>query len=170
MRKPGVFLAYEPRTIGLRCALACLGSQRDVYGWFTGPCSDGSIASCYFVLEDFYHNAPTRYAVVNQADLHSHWALDEARRHQLARMQKVFAREWLLEREDPGAAKELQAYAEAGLAAGEVNVRFGRLAQFSTAQPDWIYCSPRFERSVLRQLDKRWPLEYRVDIEPMAVR
>lgn len=46
------------------------------------------------------------------------------------------------------------------LAVGELNVRYERLARFSTGQPVWTYCSPGFQRSVLRQLAKRRPLEY----------
>ena len=169
MHTPNVFLAYAPRGAGLRCALAYLGSKRDVYGWFIGPCSDASIASCYFLLEDFYGGGPSRYEVVNQPDLHSAWGLDEARRHELARMQEAFAHEWLLCRDDSRAAAELRAYADAELAVGEVNVRFERLAKFSTLQPNWTYYSSHFERSVLRHLSKRWPLEYRCDFESTAV-
>jgi nucleotide-binding universal stress UspA family protein len=105
---------------------------------------------------------------VDQADLHSAWSLDEARRHELARMQEAFAREWLFYRDDPRAAAELQAYAEAELAVGELNVRFERLARFSTLQPNWTWYSARFERPVLRHLARRWPLEYRFDFEPAA--
>ena len=166
MQTPNLFLAYAPRGAGLRCVVAYLASGRDVYGWYTGPCGDASIASCYFLLEDFYTGKPTRDAVVNQSDLHSDWPLDDARRHELARMQEAFAREWLLYRDDARAAAGLQAYAEAELAVGEINVRFGRLAKFSTLQPNWTYYSPRFERSVLRHLASRWPLEYRFDAEP----
>ena len=169
MHTPNIFLAYAPRGAGLRCALAYLGAGRDLYGWFTGPCSDASIASCYFLLEEFFSSTPTRYEAVNQADLHASWPLAEARRHELARMQETFAREWLFYRDEPRAAAELQAYAGAELAAGEVNVRFERLARFSKLQPNWTCYSPHFERSALRQLAKRWPLEYQCDFEPTAV-
>lgn len=162
---PDIFLAYAPRGAGLRCALAYLASARDVYGWFTGPRLDTSVASCFFLLEDYYLDRPTRYEAVEQADLHSEWLLDEARRHELAGMQDAFAREWLFYRDDPRSSGELQAYSEAELAAGEVNVRFERLAKFSTLQPNWTFYSPRFERSVLRRLAKRWPLEFRLDID-----
>jgi hypothetical protein len=168
MRTPNVFLAYAPRGPGLRCALAYLTSERDVYGWFTGPRHDASIASAFFLIEDFYTNRPTRYEAVHHADLHSAWSLDEARRHELARMQDAFAREWLFHRDDLGAAAQLQAYAEAELAVGEINARFERLAKFSTLQPNWSYYSPHFERPLLRHLAKRWPLEYRFDFEPEA--
>lgn len=163
METPEIFLAYAPRGAGLRCALAYLSSAHDVYGWFTGPRHDTSIASCYFLLEEFYLPAATRYEAVDQSDLHSHWPLDETRRHALAAMQEAFAREWLCYRDDPHIAAELEAYADAELASGELNLRFARLEKLSKLQPNWTFYSPRFERSVLRQLAKRWPLEYHFD-------
>jgi hypothetical protein len=168
MKEPEFFLAYAPRGAGLRCALAYLSSQRDVYGWFTGLRPDASLASGYFLLEDFYANRPARYESVEHGQLHSAWLLDEARRHELARMQEAFAHEWLFYRDDAHAVRELEAYAEAELASGEVNVRFERLARFSTLQPNWTLYSPGFERTVLRSLTKRWPLEYRLYSEPAA--
>ena len=168
METPRIFIAYAPRGAGLRCALAYLAAERDVYGWFTGPDDDGGVASVFFVSEDFYTNRPARYEAVDSAQLHSHWSLDEARRHELAQMQEAFAHEWLFYRDDPRAAAELEAYAEAELAAGEVNLRFERLGKLSTLQPNWTYYSPGFERAVLRHLAKRWPLEYRFDLEEAA--
>lgn len=166
MQTPNVFLAYAPRGPGLRCAVAYLTSGRDVYGWFTGPRLDLATASCYFVIADFFTGAPARYEAVDQADLHSAWSLEEPRRHELARLQDMAAREWLFYRDDPRAAAEFEAYREAELAApGEVNVRFERLSRFSTLQPNWTYYSPGFAASVLRHLAKRWPLEYRLDLE-----
>lgn len=169
MKTPNLFIAYAPRGAGLRCAIAYLASERDVYGWYTGPRDDTSVAAQYFLLEDFYTNRPARDAVVNQADLHSTWALDEARRHELARMQELFVREWLFYPDDPRAAAEFRSYAKAELAVGEVNLRFERIARLSTLQPNWTYYSPRFERPVLRHLARRWPLEYRADVEAVAV-
>ena len=60
MKTPSIFIAYAPRGAGLRCALAYLASERDVYGWYTGPRDDSSIAAQYFLIEDFYSNRPTR--------------------------------------------------------------------------------------------------------------
>jgi hypothetical protein len=161
MRTPNVFLAYAPRGSGLRCAVAYLTAGSDAYGWFVGPREDTSVASGFFLLQDLYTAGEASYDAVQQDALHSRWALDEARRHALAGMQEAFAREWLFFRDDPRAAKELQAYAEAELAAGEVSLRFARLAKLSKLQPNWTYYSPGFERTVLRHLAKRWPLEYR---------
>jgi hypothetical protein len=168
MKTPHIFIAYAPRGAGLRCALAYLASERDVYGWYTGPRDDTSFAAQYFLIEDFYTKRPARDAAVDQADLHLPWALDEARRHELARMQEAFAREWLLYRDDSRAAAELALYAKAELAAGEVNLRFERIAKLSTLQPNWTYYSSGFERSVLRHLAKRWPLEFSFDLAQAA--
>ena len=149
MHTPEIFIAYAPRGAGLRCAVACLGAGRDVYGWFTGAQPDADIASRCFLLEDYYSSRETRYESVDLADLHSAWSLDEARRHELASMQEAFAHEWLFHRDDARAAAEQRAYEDAALAAGgAVNVRF--------------------EHSVLRHLAKRWPLEFRPDYEPAA--
>jgi hypothetical protein len=160
MRTPNVFLAYAPRGIGLRCALAYVASERDVYGWFLGSREDTCTVSAFFFLENFYSSGMTRYEAVDEADLHCAWSLDEARRHELARMQEAFSREWLFYRDDARAVAELQAYAEAELAAGEVNIRFERLAKLSKLQPNWTFYSAGFERQVLHFLAKHWPLEY----------
>ena len=169
MGTPNVFVAYAPLGAGLRCALAYLSAERDVYGWFTGPAADGGIAAQYFLMEDFYSNRPARYEAVDRAALHSRWSLDEARRHQLAALQEAFGREWLVYRGDPLAAVELACYAKAELAVGSVNLRFERIAGLSKLQPNWTWYSPRCERSVLRHLAKRWPLEYRFDAAEAAV-
>lgn len=168
MQTPNVFLAYAPAGPGLACALAYLASQRDACGWFLGPSPDGETVRRYFLLEDFYSARATRYEAVPEADLHANWSLDEDRRHELARMQEAFVREWLVFRDDPRAAAELQAYAEAGYAAGEVIPRFERLAKFYTAHPVWTYFSPHFEREVLRHLARHWPLEFRLHAELAA--
>lgn len=157
MRDPEVFLAYTPRGPGLRCALAYLKDARDVYGWFSGLCADGTRTSGYFVLEHFYVNAPTSYEATD--DLHGHWSLDETRRHQLARMQEAVAREWLAY----GDEAETRAYDAAELGVGEENVRYAKLAKFSKLQPTWTHYSPGFERAVLNAVSKRWPLEYQPD-------
>lgn len=165
MKTPSTFIAYAPRGAGLRCALVYLASGREVCGWFTGPRADGSIAAEFFLMEDFYSNRPARYEAVDTAALHSRWSLDEARRHELAAMQDAFAHEWLVYRDDARAAAERASYAKAELATGEVGLRFERLAKLYTLQPNWTWYSPHFERSVLRHLAKRWPLEYRFDHE-----
>ena len=159
VRTPNIFFAYVPRGVGLRCAVAYLASERDVYGWFLGARDDGSLASAFFLLENFYTNGMTRYESVDEADLHSHWSLDEPRRHELAVMQEAVAREWLCYGEDA----DVDAYDIAELAVGAVNLRYAKLAKFSKLQPNWTYYSERFERRVLNFLARRWPLDYRPD-------
>jgi hypothetical protein len=169
MHAPEIFIAYAPRGGGLRCAVAYLSAGRDVFGWYAGPRADTHLASRCFLLEDYYAGRETRYESVDLADLHSPWSLEEARRHELARMQEMFAREWLYHPGDARAAAEQQAYEDAELAAGgPVGVRFERLGKFSRLQPNWTYYTPHFEQSVLRHLAKRWPLEFRPDYEPAA--
>lgn len=169
MRNPEIFIAYAPRGAGLRCAIAYLSGGDDVFGWYTGPRPDAQIASRCFLLEAYYTRRETRCESVDLADLHAAWPLDEARRHELARMQEMIAREWLFYPEDARAAAERQAYEEAELAAGgRVGLRFERLGKFSRLQPNWTYYTPHFEHSVLRQLAKRWPLEFRPDYAPAS--
>jgi hypothetical protein len=151
MQTPSIFLAYEPRPGGLHCALAYFKSGGDAYGWFTGPRRDASVASCYFLLEDFYANAPGRYEAVDHADLHSAWLLDERRRHELAQMQERFANGWLLNWQE-----------------GEVGVRAERLEKFSRLHAPWTFYSPGFARPVLKHLARQWPLAYRLDVERIA--
>lgn len=161
MHTPELFLAYTPRGAGLRCAVAYVHSDADVFGWFLGPCQDASIASRYFMLQDVFTTRPYRYEAVEEADLYSDWLLDEESRHELARVQEMFSREWLVYPADPRSQAERAAYDDAELGVGEINVRFERLARFSKLQPTWTCYSPQFERTVLRRLAKHWPLEYR---------
>jgi hypothetical protein len=141
MQAPNIFIAYEPG-VGLHCALAYLRSGADAYGWFTGRLRNGRVASRYFLLERFYANAPDRYEAVHDAELHSAWTLDEARRHELARMQAQVSNEWLREPE--------------------------RLERFSRAHRIWTFYSPGFERPVLKHLARHWPLAYRLGAESAA--
>lgn len=169
MHTPELYIAYAPQGAGLRCAIAYLSGGNDVFGWYTGPRPDAQPASRCFLLEDYYTKRETRYESVDLADLHSAWSLEEARRHELARMQEMFAREWLYYPDDARAPAERQAYEDAELAAGgPVGLRFERLGKFSRLQPNWTCYTPHFEHSVLRHLAKRWPLEYRPDFAPAS--
>jgi hypothetical protein len=163
MRAPELHFAYAPRGGGLLCALAYLDSERDVYGWFTGLHAGGRIAGYYFLLEAYHGPGAVRYEAVPAQDLHSGWSLEEARRHELARLEEAVVREWLFARDDPAAAADVLAYEKAELALGELGVRYRRLARFHTAAALWTWYTPAFQRSVLRQLARRWPLEYRPD-------
>ncbi len=166
MQTPNIFIAYAPRGAGLRCVLGYLTSTSDAYGWFTGPRHDLSVASSYVLLDGLFTPSPVGYDTVDVAALHSRWALDEKRRHELAALQQMLARDWLFYRDDSRATTELEAYAEAELAAGgEVALRFDHLAKLDKRQPNWTYYSPRFQRTVLRHLAARWPLEYRPHVD-----
>src|SRR3990172_5653068 len=159
-----IFLAYAPRGVGLRCAVAYLASGRDAYGWFTGA-RNGDLSSGYFVLEQFYSTRETAYIAVHDGDLHSDWLRDEARCQELARMQEAYRREWLFYLSYPDARKQLQIYADAELAVGLVNIRFERLNRLSKLQPNWTYYSRDFEQGVLKCLAGHWPLDYGGDDE-----
>ncbi len=161
MHTPQIFLCYAPRA-GLRCALAYVSGERDVHGWFTGPGKGGGgLESRYFVLEDFHTPRETRYVAVPDSELHSKWSRDEAMCHELAQLQETFAREWLFYRADPQAADELERYARAELAVGDVGVRFERLNRLSKSQAEWTHYSRDFEHGVLKCLSGHWPLDYR---------
>ncbi len=161
MSTPRIFLSYAPRA-GLRCAVAYLAGDRDAYGWFTGQ-SERGIESAYFVLEDFYTRQEARYVAVPESELHSKWTSDEARCHELARLQETFRAEWLFHPAELGAELQLARYADGELATGEVNVRFERLNRFSKEHVCWTYYSPACEHAVLKFLAAHWPLDYRVE-------
>jgi len=156
---PRVFLAYTPRGLGLRCAIACLSSGRDVYGWFTGPVRGGR-ASVYFTVDDFYSKG-ARYVAAPTLDPRAGWTVDAARCRELAALHDAFVTEWLFHRDDADATGELGALCHAQLATDELNVRYEKLGKFSKQHSTWTYSSPGFERPVLDYLAKRWPLEYR---------
>jgi hypothetical protein len=138
MQPPQVFVAAG--TQALECALAYLESERDAYGWYIGRRHDGSFAQAYFFIEDLFASAPERYETAS--DVHAHWSLDEARRHELAAMQEIFAREWL--ELDPGVVRVRSA-------------QRGKLVEGT-------YYSPAFEGVVLRHVAKHWPLAYRPNL------
>ena len=161
MDTPRIFLCYAPRA-GLRCALAYLAGERDAYGWFIGQ-GEGGVESAYFVLEDFYTRGETRYVAVPDSELHSRWTRDEARCHELARLQETFRSEWLFDPSELGAELQLARYADGELATGDINVRFERLTRFSKEQANWTYYSRDCEHGVLECLGTHWPLDYRVE-------
>jgi hypothetical protein len=135
MRTPHVFIAGGENRLG--CAVAYLESEGDAYGWYVGRRHDGTYARAYFLIDDLFANAPAAYEAVD--DPHADWSLDEPRRHELAAMQEVFAREWL-------------AFGE-----GVVGMRPGQHGKLAGG----TFYSPNFEAVVLRHLSKHWPLEYR---------
>lgn len=158
--QPRHFIAYAPRGAGLICAVLYVPLGQDVCGWYVGG-REGVLESAYFRLEAFYTPLDTQLVAVPDAALHAGKLGDPQLCQDLARMQEAFRREWLWDAGDPDAAAETAAYREAELALGEVNVRFARLAKFSKTQPTWTCYAQGFERSVLRVLAKRWPLDFR---------
>ncbi|HYL25325.1 MAG TPA: hypothetical protein VEV21_13115 [Burkholderiales bacterium] len=157
---PQVFVAYAPQGPGLRCAMFYVAAGDDLWGWFTGP-QGTLLITDYFRVAGFHALREPRYAVVDIAGLHCGWAEDQAMCGELARLQEQFARDWLFYRSAKGARAELAAYERSGLATGEVNLRFARLASLARTAPDWTYCSAAFEPAVLNWLGERWPLDYR---------
>lgn len=161
MQTPRIFLCYAPRA-GLRCALAYLAGPRDAYGWFIGRDDGGAIRSAYFVLEDYYTAGQTRYTEIADGDLHTKWTRDEARCHELARLEEAFRREWLVVASDVDAPAQLGRYERDEIAAGEVAIRVERLNRLSKDGVDWTYYSHDCEHGVLEFLSARWPLDYRI--------
>ena len=178
MSEPQVFLAYSPRGVGLRCAVMYFKGERDVYGWFTGA-RNAEFVSAYFLLENFYARSGTRFYASEGSDLYGGWRYDYAARparrlesavraddtlcHELERAQGAFVAEWLFYRGDPEAAPDMEAYGEAELALGEVNVRHRRLGRLARSHVTWTYYSQFFEQPVLQFLARNWPLDYRAE-------
>ncbi len=178
MSEPQAFLAYAPRGVGLCCAVMYLKGARDVYGWFTGA-RDNETVSAYFLLDGFYARSGTKFYASEGSDLYGGWRYDYAARparrlkspirpedelcHELERAQDAFVAEWLFYRGAPDASSDMDSYAEAELALGEVNIRYRQLNRLSRAHVTWTYYSPGFEQPVLRFLASHWPLDYRAE-------
>lgn len=173
MQTPQVFIAYTPRGAGLSCALAYRRTPRDVCGWFIGARNGDSVAN-YFLIDDFEHPSQTRFLATGDPFLG--WtneyapaalALDPPARladalcHELVRLQDAFRHEWLCYRSDPAAVAEFDHYAQGELAAGDVAIRFHRLARFSRLEPTWTFYSPKCENPVVGYLLRHGPLDYR---------
>ena len=75
-------------------------------------------------------------------------------------MRDRFAGEWLLFEADRDFAREGQAYREAELAHGTVNIRFRKLNKLDKQGALWRYYSKDFESVVADYLGQRWPLDY----------
>ena len=146
---PQIFLAYAAQGPGLRCAMFYFAAGEDLFGWFTGP-QGARLVADYFQVAGFHALREPRYAAGNRAMCRG-----------LARVQEQFVREWLFYRSAPDARSRLASYERTGLPAGEVNLRFARLAKLTRTLPEWTYESPAFEPAVLYWLAARWPLDYR---------
>jgi hypothetical protein len=75
-------------------------------------------------------------------------------------MQDAFAAEWLVFETDRDADREAQAYRDAELSQGRVNIRFAKLNKLEKKDPLWQYFSRNFESAVADYLARRWPLDY----------
>lgn len=174
MATPQVHLAYQPRGVGLACALVYLNKDPDVCGWWVGTRAAETLTA-YFCLERFYTTGSTALYVTADSDLYGGWrfdltsgrpreirpiAVDPALAHELERMQDAFASEWLSFPDSPHAEQEQRAYHEAELAHGSVNIRYDRLNKLDKKGPVWVYYSRGFESAVLEFLEDRWPLDY----------
>jgi len=164
---PQAFVAYAPQGPGLRCAMLYFAAGEDLWGWYIGPMGKLLVAD-YFQVAGFHALREPRYEAVDIAGMHGRWVENRAMCRELARMQEQFARDWLVYGSAGEARAELASYERAGLAAGEVNLRFARLAELSRTLPEWTYTSPAFEPAVLTWLAARWALDYRP--APVAVR
>ena len=152
MHMPRIFVAYAPRA-GLRCAVAYLESGRDVYGWVLAPTDAGVPRGRYFVIEDYHAPGASRPLFIDEDDLYA-GGLEESRSHELARLRDLMAHEWILWRGDPAARADLEAFAQAELAVGEVGIRFARLGRLSKLHATWTFYSPAFEDGVLECLSR----------------
>lgn len=158
MQTPRTFIAFAPRGGGLRCALAYIPAGDDVIGWYVGRTERG-MDSAYFLLENYYGRAPSRFVAVPETALHSQWIDDDAA-HALAEVRELLVNEWLFHADEVGAELQLAAYAKKGLHAGDLNVRVDKLWRLDRGQPNWTFYSRQFEHGVLDALSKRWALDF----------
>jgi hypothetical protein len=174
MMTPQVHLAYAPRGVGLAYAVVYLKKAPDIYGWWIGAVG-ADTASAYFRLEGFYDRAGTTFYATNGSDLYGGWCFDltsgQSQRiepvavesdwtHELEQMQDAFAAEWLVFERDHEADREADAYRDAELSHGRVNIRFAKLNKLVKKDPLWRYFSRDFESAVADYLGRRWPLDY----------
>ena len=174
MSTPQVHLAYAPRGVGLAYAVVYLEKDPDICGWWIGAIG-ADIASAYFRLEGFYTPAGTTLYTTDGSDLYGGWrfnltsgqsqsidpmAVEPDLAHELEQVQDAFAAEWLVFETDRDADREAQAYRDAELSHGRVNIRFAKLNKLEKNDPLWRYFSRDFESAVADYLARRWPLDY----------
>jgi hypothetical protein len=177
MMQPTVHLAYAPRGAGLLCAMFCVVSGEDLYGWYTGARANEMPAS-FFMLEHFYSTHATAFYRTHVTDVYAHWflafppveqpldrpsPLPDALGHELERLQFVFAQEWLYYHADPERGQEVAAYRDLGLPVQEVNIRAQRLNKLNKDAPVWTFSGQRFDPNVLGYLSGNWQLDYCIE-------
>ena len=137
MSTPQVHLAYAPRGVGLAFAVVYLEKDPDICGWWIGAIG-ADMASAYFRLEGFYTRAGTT----------------------------LYAAEWLVFETDRDAHREAQAYRDAELSQGRVNIRFAKLNKLerkirfggtfrATSSLRWPIVSPGAGRWTTEETDRR---------------
>ena len=172
-----IHLGFAPRGVGLLYGLLWFARGNDVLGWFIGAIG-GEYSAAYFVLQDYYSNAPTQLLRSAQNDVYGAWLqvspqgdltvphpppVPEALCHELLRLQNEFVRHWLFYGDDPEAHDEAEALRTRELSVRAVNVRPTRLNKFHTAAAVWRYDAPGADTGVLIDLSACWPLDYRVE-------
>jgi hypothetical protein len=173
MTTPQVHLAYAPRGVGLVHAVVYLAADPDVYGWWIGA-AGSEISTAYFRLEGFHSFSGTTLYTTEGSDLYGGWRfnltsghsepvdpipVDPDLAHKLEQVQDAFAAEWLVFETDRDAKREAEAYHEAEIAHGQVNIRFAKLNKFDKHGPIWRYYSRDFQAEVADFLARRWPLD-----------
>jgi hypothetical protein len=174
MKTPHVHLAYAPRGVGLAHAVVYVEKDPDICGWWIGAIG-ADLVSAYFRLESFYARTGTALYTTDGSDLYGGWrfnltsaqaqpidhmAVEPDLAHELEQVQDAFAAEWLVFETDRDADREAQAYRDAELAHGRVNIRFAKLNKLDKKDPLWRYFSRNFESAVAGYLARRWPLDY----------
>jgi hypothetical protein len=169
------FLAFTPRGVGLMCALFYIVVDEHVYGWYTGS-EAGEFPANFFMLENFYSTHATMFYRTHESDVYGDWfanfppieqkldrpvPVPEQMCHELERAQSVFAEEWLLYRDAPGAAQQLAAYAERELPVQSVNIKLDKLNKLDARDAVWTYTSPGIDLNVIDFLCVDWQLDYK---------
>jgi hypothetical protein len=171
--QPRVYLAYTPRGAGVAAAGFYVVAGDDVFGWYAGARGHDHVAT-YFALERYFSDRSAAWSESRDDDVHGPWVTGTGRaatevpcpvpedvRHELARIASAFVAEWLFYADDPGAAREAEAYAALGLPVQPVNVRASELRRFDQSGPTWIYVSPGTDLNVFAAVSRHWALDQR---------
>jgi hypothetical protein len=174
---PETLLAYAPRGPGVMCAMFYFVLGDDVYGWWIGA-QDGDYPPAYFMLENFYADADTRFFATAGNDLYGGWTreyteeaallpdpvpIDQDVCHRIEQTQAQFAQEWLFFADDAGTAPERAAYEADSLPVMPVNIKHQRLHRLEVHAAVWTRTSPNADLHVIEYLRERWPLDYRLE-------
>jgi len=169
MSTPQAALAYAPRGLGLAYAVVYIRKEPDVYGWWIGA-RGADMHSAYFRLEDFYTTTGTAFLASAGSDLQRGWQIDLTSGlprdidavaveagvvREVEQVRDRFAGEWLIFEADRDFARAEQAYREAELAHGTLNIRFRKLNKLDKQGALWRYYSKDFEAVVADYLGHR---------------